>query len=118
MDATPGVELEDSRRAALLGGLAGRVLAAVALVMPGIGPIVAAGPLAAEFGEEAGHAAASLASVLTAAGVPPGRAAVLQHEIAQGSVLLGGYVAPPDVDGVRETLANSGATQLEIANLD
>src|SRR5262245_43388212 len=86
MDATPGVELEDSRRAALLGELAGWVLAAVALVMPGIGPIVAAGPLAAEFGEAAGHAAGSLASVLTAAGVPPGRAEVLQREIAQGSV--------------------------------
>jgi hypothetical protein len=117
MDATPGVELEDSRKAARLGELAGRVLAAVALVMPGIGPIVAAGPLAAEFGEAAGHAAGSLASVLTAAGVPPGRADVLQREIARGSVLLGVYVAPPDVDRVRESLAESGATQLETANL-
>src|SRR5688572_33504558 len=46
MDATPGVELEDSRPAARLGELSGHVLAAIALVMPGIGPIVAAGPLA------------------------------------------------------------------------
>ena len=47
MDATPGVDLEDSRPAALLGELGGRMMAAIALVMPGIGPIVAAGPLAA-----------------------------------------------------------------------
>src|SRR4029453_2063417 len=43
-DATAGGGLEDSRPAARLGELGGRVLATVALVMPGIGPIVAAGP--------------------------------------------------------------------------
>ncbi len=48
MDATPGVEVEDSRPAGRLEELAGLVLSAVAVVMPGIGPIVAAGPLAAE----------------------------------------------------------------------
>lgn len=117
MDATPGVELEHSRSAARLGELAGQVLAAVAFVMPGIGPIVTAGPLAAELGEAAGHAAGSLASVLTAAGVPSGHAEVLQREIARGSVLLGVYTASPDVDRVRESLAASGATQLETANL-
>ena len=62
MDATAGVDLEDSRPAALLGELGGKVLATVALVLPGIGPIVAAGPLAAELGEIAGHVAGSLAS--------------------------------------------------------
>ena len=55
MDATAGVDLEDSRPAARLGELGGRALATVALVMPGIGPLVAAGPLAAELGELAGH---------------------------------------------------------------
>src|SRR5689334_14594493 len=85
MDATPGVELEDSRPAARLGELGGLVLAAIALVMPGIGPVVAAGPLAAELGEVTGHAAGSLASVLTAAGLPEERADALQRGVANGS---------------------------------
>lgn len=113
MDATPGVDLEDSRPAARLGELGGHVLAAIALVMPGIGPIVAAGPLAAELGEAAGHVAGSLASVLKAAGLPQERAEALQRGVAQGAVLLGIHVAPPDVDRVRDALSAAGPTQLE-----
>ena len=114
MDATPGVDLEDSRAAARLGELGGLVLAAIALVMPGIGPLVAAGPLAAELGEAAGHVAGSLASVLKAAGLPQERAEALQRGVAQGAVLLGVHVALPDVDRVRDGLSASGATQLEM----
>ena len=69
MDATPGAEIEDSRRAAVLGELSGQVLAAIALVMPGIGPIVAAGPLSAGLGEAAGHVAGGVAAALSGAGV-------------------------------------------------
>jgi hypothetical protein len=114
MDATPGVDLEDSRPAARLGELGGQVLAAIALVMPGIGPIVAAGPLAAELGEAAGHVAGSLASVLKSAGLPQEPAEALQREVAQGAVLLGVHVAASDVDRVRDSLSAAGATQLEM----
>jgi hypothetical protein len=114
IDATPGVELEDSRAAGRLGELGGHVLAAIALVMPGIGPIVAAGPLAAELGDAAGHAAGSLASVLESAGLPHEPAEALQRQVAQGAVLLGVHVAASEVDRVRESLSAAGATQLEI----
>jgi hypothetical protein len=114
MDATAGVDLEDSRPAARLGELGGRVLATVALAMPGIGPIVAAGPLAADFGEMAGHVAGSLASVLTSAGLPHERAETLQHQVARGAVLLGVHVSAPDVARVRETLSAAGATDVEV----
>jgi hypothetical protein len=116
MDATPGVDLEDSRPAARLGELGGQVLAAIALVMPGIGPIVAAGPLAAELGEATGHVAGSLASVLKSAGLRQEPAEALQHEVAQGAVLLGVHVAASDVDRVRDSLSAAGATQLEMVN--
>ena len=53
--ASPGSELEDSAPASRLGELGGHLIAAIALVMPGIGPIVADGPLAAKMGEAAGH---------------------------------------------------------------
>ena len=114
IDATPGVDLEDSRPAAVLGELSGRVMAAIAFVMPGIGPIVAAGPLAAELGEAAGHMAGSLASVLKSAGLPQEPAEALQREVAQGAILLGVHVAPSDVNRVRDSLSAAGATQLEI----
>jgi hypothetical protein len=81
--------------------------------MPGIGPIVAAGPLSAELGEAAGHLAGSLSSVLTSAGLPRERAEALQREIARGAVLLGVHVATPDLDRVRDGLAAAGATELE-----
>lgn len=115
MDATSGVDLEDSRPAARLAELGGRVLAIVAVVMPGIGSIVAAGPLAAELGEIAGHAAGSLASVLTTTGLPIERADVLQREVAGGAVLVGVHVtAPDDVTRVQESLSAAGATGIEI----
>jgi hypothetical protein len=114
MDATPGVDLEDSRPAGRLGELSGQVLAAIALVMPGIGPIVAAGPLATELGEAAGHLAGSLASVLKSAGLPRESAEALQREVAQGAVLLGVHVAPSDVDRVRDSLSAAAATRLEM----
>ena len=56
-DASPGSEIEDSRPASRLGELTAHFLAAIAVVMPGIGPIVADGPLAAGLGEAAGHVA-------------------------------------------------------------
>jgi hypothetical protein len=114
LDATAGVDLEDSRPAARLGELGGRVLATVALAMPGIGPIVAGGPLSAELGEMAGHAAGSLASVLTSAGLPDERAEALQREVARGAVLLGVHAGAVDVDRVRESLSAAGATEIEM----
>jgi|SRR5262245_12535356 len=114
MDATVGVDLEDSRPAARLGELGGRVVATVAVAMPGIGPIVAAGPLAAELGEIAGHVAGSLASVLASAGLPHDRAEALQREVARGAVLLGVHIAAPDAARVRESLSAAGATEIEM----
>lgn len=116
MDATPGSDIEDSRPAARLGELSGQVLAAIALVLPGIGPIVAAGPLSAGLGEAAGHVAGGIASVLTGAGVSEPRAAALQKAVEQGSVLIGVHAVPGTVVAVRDALRASGASEVETAN--
>src|SRR6476659_6467153 len=116
MDATPGVDLEDSRPAARLGELGGQVLAAIALVMPGIGPIVAAGPLAAELGEAVGHAAGGLASVLASAGVPQARADALQREVERGSVLVAIHVTSGHTPAIVEALTATGAVNVDTAN--
>ena len=115
MDATPGADIEDSRPAARLGELSGLVLAAIAIVLPGIGPIVAAGPLSAGLGEAAGHVAGGVASALESAGVAAHRAHALQREVERGAVLLGVH-ANGDVVAIREALAASGATVVETAN--
>lgn len=115
MDATPGADIEDSRTAARLGELGGQVLAAIALVMPGIGPIVTAGPLSAGLGEAAGHVAGSVASVLSRAGLSEARAEALQQAVEAGSVLLGVHAVDADPEGVRRILHGAGATAIDTA---
>ena len=108
MDATPG--------AARLGELGAQVLAAIAVVMPGIGPIVAAGPLAAGLGEAAGHVAGGVASTLKAAGVPAGRAEQIEEAIEQGRVLLAVHAAPDQVGAVKEAVVSATPLALDLAN--
>lgn len=115
MDATPGADLEDSRPAARLGELGGQVLAVIALVLPGIGPIVAAGPMSAELGEVAGHVAGSLASVLKSAGVPDDRAAGFQREVQAGRILIGVHATDGNAAPIRAALLSAGATDVETA---
>jgi hypothetical protein len=113
---TPGVEIEDSRPAARLGELSGHLLAAIALVLPGIGPIVAAGPLAAGLGEAAGHAAGGVASALAGAGLTPERANALERAVEDGAILLGVHTAESQIDAVRAALRTAGATDIETAH--
>ena len=116
MDATPGADIEDSRPAARLGELSGQVLAAIATVLPGIGPIVAAGPLSAGLGEAAGHVAGGIASVLTGAGVDATRAEALQRAVESGAVLIGVHADHSTVGTIRDALSVSGATDVATAN--
>jgi hypothetical protein len=116
LDATPGADLEDSRPAALLGELSGLFLAAIALVMPGIGPIVTAGPLSAGFGEAAGHAVGGIASVLRSAGVPEAQAHVFQRAVQDGAVLIGVHVRSGQEQAVRDALTRTGASGVETAS--
>src|SRR4051794_27428832 len=116
LDGTPGVELEDSPAASRLGELSGYVIAAIALVLPGIGPIVAAGPLSAGLGEAAGHVAGGVADALTAAGIDSQRAQGFQDSVQDGAVLIAVHADAGDVSRVRSALDQSGATLVETAN--
>src|SRR3989338_8324388 len=87
--ASPGSEIEDSAPASRLGELGAHLLAAIALVMPGIGPIVADGPLAAGLGEAAGHLAGGLARTLERAGLGHGDARAWEDRIRAGALLVG-----------------------------
>jgi hypothetical protein len=103
-DASPGSEFEDSLPASRIGELSAHFLSAVALVMPGIGPIVADGPLAAGLAEAAGHVAGGIARILEQAGLDEGEASRWEHQIARGAVLVAAHVAPDGVERAREAL--------------
>jgi hypothetical protein len=95
---SPGSEIEDSASAARFGELGGYILAAIAIGLPGTGALVAAGPLAAELGEAAGHAAGDLKGALQKAGLSPEESEHWQAQIQGGAVLLG--VHARNVSGV------------------
>jgi len=115
LDATPGSELEDSRPASRLGELGGQALAAIATVLPGIGGVMSAGPLSAEFGEAAGHAAGRVASVLERAGVPHGQAEAWQERVRQGDLLIGAHLRRGDAAEARRICAEAGADEVAVA---
>ena len=108
-DASPGSEMEDSRLAGRLGELGAHLLAAIALIVPGIGPIVADGPLAAGLGEAAGHVGGGLARTLERAGLSETEADRWEARIEAGAVLVGAHITAEDVGHVRSVLHGSGA---------
>jgi len=114
--ATPGADIEDSIFASRLGELSAHVLAAIALVLPGVGPIVASGPLAAEMGEAAGHVAGDLSTILERAGVTSDRANRYERAVEGGAILIGAHVGDStNVAGVCQALEREGGTDLTVA---
>jgi hypothetical protein len=115
-DASPGSEIEDSAPASRLGELGAHVVSAMALVMPGIGPIVADGPLAAGFGEAAGHLAGGIARTLARAGLPEADAAAWEGRIQAGAFLLGAHADHHAVASLRESMQQNGATNVALGS--
>ena len=72
-----------------LGGLAGWLVGIGALAIPGVGPIVAAGPLAAALtGAAVGAAGGGLLGALTGMGVPEEEARWYESEVGRGGTLV------------------------------
>jgi len=112
--ASPGSEIEDSRSASRLGELAGHLVAAIAVVIPGVGSIVADGPLAAALGEAAGHLAGDIGRALEHAGLDAGEAARWEKRIQAGAFLVGAHVERPPIDAVRDLLLRSGGSPVAV----
>jgi uncharacterized membrane protein len=74
---------------AILGGIAGLVVGAGALAIPGIGPIVAAGPLAAALaGAGIGAATGGIIGALADAGIPETDAEYYAEGVRRGGTLV------------------------------
>jgi hypothetical protein len=73
----------------LLGGVAGWLVGSGALAIPGVGPIVAAGPIAAALGGAAlGAAGGGIIGALVGAGVPDDEATYYDEEFRRGGIVV------------------------------
>jgi hypothetical protein len=73
----------------LLGGVAGWLVGIGALAIPGVGPIIAAGPIAAALGGAAlGAAGGGIIGALTGAGVPEDEARYYDEEFRRGGIVV------------------------------
>jgi uncharacterized membrane protein len=79
----------NTTRGAAIGGVSGLLLGAAALVIPGVGPLIAAGPIAAALtGLGVGAATGSVLGALHDIGVPEQDAKQWAHSVEQGGSLV------------------------------
>ena len=98
---------------AAAGGLVGLLLGAAAMLIPGIGPIVAVGPLAAGLagavtGGVTGTVVGGLGGALTRAGVPEHDARYYEERFKEGGVLLSVQAGPGTYEIARAILERHG----------
>lgn len=106
---------------AVLGGLTGLLVGVGALLIPGIGPVLAAGPLAtalggligAGVGAVGGGLAGGLIGALVDMGVPEDQAEYYAEGIRRGGVLVTAHVAENQVGQTRAILNRYHAVDVE-----
>lgn len=104
----------DASAGAALGGLAGFIGGIVALAIPGIGPILAAGPLAAGImGAGIGAAAGGIAGALREYGVPEADATRFSDALRRGRALVSAHVPADRSDEASEILDSFGALDVD-----
>ena len=98
-----------------LGGIAGLLVGLGALAVPGIGPLLAAGPLAVALGGiVAGSAAGGLIGALSTAGVPQEYAREYAAAIEQGSALVSVRTDDYTRDAVERVLTAHGGREIHL----
>ncbi len=96
-----------------LGGLAGLVAGLAALAVPGVGPIIAAGPLAAVLGGVvAGSTTGGIIGALSTIGVPDEYARKYAAAIEQGQTLVSVRTDPVSAELVERVLTAHGGTHV------
>jgi hypothetical protein len=106
--------MEDTGEKAAIGGMAGFVIGIAALAIPGIGPLIAAGPLAAALtGAAAGAATGGLIGALTSDGVPEEAAHRYTKAIGSGRIMVTVRADAGRVDQAAATLDRCGAIDID-----
>lgn len=95
----------------IAGGAAGLLAAVGAITIPGIGPIVAAGPLAAAL---TGAAGGGLAGGLLDMGIPEDRGQFYEDEVKRGRVLATVDTEADMAEKAAEIMRRNGASDVEV----
>lgn len=103
----------------VIGGTIGLLAGIGALVIPGVGPLIAAGPLlAALSGMAAGVAAGGITGALIGMGIPEIEAKRYENRIAEANILISIHATDGDeVDRAKKILADAGAEDISVASL-
>ncbi|AGL03233.1 general stress protein [Desulfoscipio gibsoniae] len=94
----------------VLGGLAGLAVGAGALAIPGIGPLIAAGPIA---GLLSGAATGGIAGGLVDYGIPQERSKFYEDRVKQGNILVTIRTDDSRINEAADTLRRFGAQDVE-----
>jgi len=102
----------------ILGGMAGLLIGVGALAVPGIGPVLAAGPLAGALGTALagagiGAAAGGLVGALAGIGVPEEHAEYYAEGVRRGGTLVTVQTDESHSDEAAELLRSAGALDVE-----
>lgn len=103
----------------VVGGTLGLLAGIGALAIPGVGPLIAAGPLmAALSGAAAGAALGGIGGALIGMGIPEIEAKRYENRIAQGNILLSVHTRDSDeTSRAKEILERAGAEDISVASL-
>lgn len=93
-----------------LGGLAGLLAGIGALTIPGIGPVVAAGPLAATLG---GAVTGGVAGGLLDLGIPEDRGRAFEQDLKAGKMLAVVQTDASRLEEASQVLREKGANRVE-----
>ncbi|MGF7185888.1 putative membrane protein [Desulfitispora alkaliphila] len=95
----------------VIGGLTGLAVGAGALVVPGLGPLIAAGPIA---GLLSGAATGGVAGALVDFGIPEAESKRYEEEVKQGNILVTVECNRDRADDAMSMLGEKGSNDVEI----
>jgi uncharacterized protein (TIGR02271 family) len=99
---------------ALVGGLGGLLLGLGALAIPGVGPVIAAGPLAAALaGAGVGAVTGGIIGALVDLGVPEDSAHMYAESVRRGNALVAAQVEDNRVNEATRIMQRSGLIDIE-----
>ena len=103
----------------VLGGGLGLLAGIGALAIPGVGPLIAAGPLlAALSGAAAGATVGGIAGALIGMGIPEVEAKRYENRIAEGNILISVHATTGDeVDSAKDILERAGAQEISSTSI-
>ena len=103
----------------VLGGTLGLLVGIGALAIPGVGPLIAAGPLlAALSGAAAGATVGGIAGGLIGLGIPELEAKRYENRIAEGNILISVLAETGDqVSSAKEIFQNAGAEDISVTSI-